>query len=90
MNPMNQKEPVHAPALLYPVPCSLFTFFVPLRPNSMAMKKYFWIFAVLLLLGTSCSRKIVGARPHRKERNCGCEYPTTPAPADSLLTYHCR
>lgn len=56
----------------------------------MAMKKYFWIFAVLLLLGTSCSRKIVGARPHRKERNCGCEYPTTPAPADSLFTYHCR
>lgn len=56
----------------------------------MAMKKYFWIIAVLLLLGTSCSRKIVGARPHRKERNCGCEYPTTPAPADSLFTYHCR
>lgn len=54
------------------------------------MKKYFWIFAALLLLCSSCSRKIIGARPHRKERNCGCEYPITPVPADSLLTYHSR
>ncbi len=54
------------------------------------MKKHFWIFAVLLLLGSSCAPKIIGARPHRKERNCGCEYPANLTTADSLLTLHTR
>lgn len=30
----------------------------------------------LLLAGTlaSCAPRIYGARPHRRDRNCGCEY----------------
>ncbi|MBO7585743.1 MAG: hypothetical protein J6T13_00995 [Bacteroidales bacterium] len=40
--------------------------------------------SVLLLMCTSCARKIIGHTPHRRERNCGCEMPV-PASADSLL-----
>ncbi|MBO7445753.1 MAG: hypothetical protein J6T86_05025 [Bacteroidales bacterium] len=49
------------------------------------MKKMIWLFVVLLLLATSCSRKIVGSQPHRRDRNCGCEMPAFHA-QDSLLT----
>ncbi|MBR4135520.1 MAG: hypothetical protein IKU03_03810 [Bacteroidales bacterium] len=44
-----------------------------------------WIFVVLVLLATSCSRKIVGSPRHRRDRNCGCELPS-PCAQDSLLT----
>ena len=39
---------------------------------------------VVLLLATSCSRRINGATPHRRDRNCGCENLTAPgSPAES-------
>jgi hypothetical protein len=28
---------------------------------------------LLALVVTSCAPKIYGARPHRRDRNCGCE-----------------
>lgn len=31
------------------------------------------IFCAILCVSTSCARKVVGARPHRRDRNCGCE-----------------
>lgn len=40
------------------------------------MKHSFSVVVLLLLFSlvlTSCSRKIVGARVHRRDRNCGCE-----------------
>lgn len=39
---------------------------------------------IVLLIGTSCSRKVVGARPHRRDRNCGCEWL---APAADTTSY---
>ena len=39
------------------------------------------ILCAILCLSTSCARKINGATPHRRDRNCGCENiaPTRPA-----------
>lgn len=31
------------------------------------------IMLLLALVVTSCAPKIYGARPHRRDRNCGCE-----------------
>ena len=38
------------------------------------MKKTLLLLALLLsLVVTSCSPRIYGAKPHRRDRNCGCE-----------------
>lgn len=38
------------------------------------MKRTFLLLVILLaLVVTSCAPKIYGARPHRRDRNCGCE-----------------
>ena len=40
------------------------------------MKKRLTIITILcamICLSTSCARKINGATPHRRDRNCGCE-----------------
>jgi hypothetical protein len=31
------------------------------------------IVCAILCISTSCARKINGATPHRRDRNCGCE-----------------
>jgi hypothetical protein len=31
------------------------------------------IICAMICLSTSCARKINGATPHRRDRNCGCE-----------------
>lgn len=31
------------------------------------------VVSAFLLLFTSCSKKIIGATPHRRDRHCGCE-----------------
>lgn len=49
------------------------------------MEKCLLIAAVLLFLAAACSPKIIGARPHRKDRNCGCEYRAAGQPTDSLV-----
>ncbi|MCQ2275632.1 MAG: hypothetical protein MJZ87_01600 [Bacteroidales bacterium] len=38
------------------------------------------LFASILtiMLLTSCSRRIIGATPHRRDRHCGCENIRTP------------
>jgi hypothetical protein len=61
------------------------------------MKKK-WIIGILIFatvcISTSCARKINGATPHRRDRNCGCEN-LSPTPDNvqgsihsSLLTDH--
>lgn len=42
------------------------------------------IFCVSLCILTSCSRKVIGATPHRRDRNCGCENICTNKPACDL------
>ena len=47
------------------------------------MKKkltFILIIFTIVCISTSCARKINGATPHRRDRNCGCEniYPTQP------------
>ena len=40
------------------------------------MKKrltFILIVCAIVCLSTSCARKINGATPHRRDRNCGCE-----------------
>lgn len=40
------------------------------------MKRTILVIALLLaMVMTSCAPKIYGARPHRRDRNCGCEAP---------------
>lgn len=42
---------------------------------------------LILLVATSCSRRINGATPHRRDRNCGCENISAPgAPAETTCT----
>ncbi len=31
------------------------------------------LFCTILCVSTSCAKKVVGVRPHRRDRNCGCE-----------------
>ena len=31
------------------------------------------LFCTILCISTSCARKVIGATPHRRDRNCGCE-----------------
>lgn len=38
--------------------------------------------AAIMLL-EACAPKIYGARRHRRDRNCGCEYKAYPAPDSS-------
>ncbi|MCR4872122.1 MAG: hypothetical protein K5885_01110 [Bacteroidales bacterium] len=46
------------------------------------------IVCVLLCISTSCARKISGATPHRRDRNCGCEkISPTPSVCDDLATW---
>ena len=38
------------------------------------MKRILLLLALLsALVVTSCSHRIYGAKPHRRDRNCGCE-----------------
>ena len=40
------------------------------------MKKrltFILIICAIVCMSTSCARKINGATPHRRDRNCGCE-----------------
>ncbi|MCQ2291773.1 MAG: hypothetical protein MJZ39_01255 [Bacteroidales bacterium] len=37
------------------------------------MKKYIWLLGICAILLASCSPKINGATPHRRDRHCGCE-----------------
>ena len=42
--------------------------------NRLTMKRILLLLLLLLaLVVTSCAPKIYGARPHRRDRNCGCE-----------------
>ena len=47
------------------------------------------IVCAIICTTTSCARKINGATPHRRDRNCGCEniYPSIPT-CDSLGNSH--
>ncbi|MBQ4433066.1 MAG: hypothetical protein II894_02790 [Bacteroidales bacterium] len=35
----------------------------------------FLFIALLAIMVSSCAPRIYGARPHRRDRNCGCEVP---------------
>lgn len=40
------------------------------------MKKkltFILVICAIICISTSCARKINGATPHRRDRNCGCE-----------------
>lgn len=40
------------------------------------MKKkltFILVICAMICISTSCARKINGATPHRRDRNCGCE-----------------
>ncbi|MBQ3851513.1 MAG: hypothetical protein II751_05305 [Bacteroidales bacterium] len=42
---------------------------------------------LILLVATSCSRRINGATPHRRDRNCGCENLSAPGtPTETICT----
>ena len=44
------------------------------------MKRTILLLALLLaLVVTSCAPRIYGAKPHRRDRNCGCEIQQSPA-----------
>ncbi len=43
---------------------------------------------VIMCISTSCARKSNGATPHRRDRNCGCEYLQAPGSSDSVFA--CR
>ncbi len=45
------------------------------------------ILCAIICLSTSCARKIRGATPHRRDRNCGCEYLQAPCSSDSMFAY---
>lgn len=48
------------------------------------MKRYYLLLLLLLLLlCEACAPKIYGRRPHRRDRNCGCEY----MKCDTIQTY---
>ncbi|MBQ4355270.1 MAG: hypothetical protein II757_01275 [Bacteroidales bacterium] len=51
------------------------------------MKRHFRLYLVILgflalWFFQACAPKITGARPHRRDRHCGCDN-TLPTPADS-------
>lgn len=48
-----------------------------------------FVLLFLSLVATSCSKKVVGARVHRRDRNCGCEL-VVPVSQDSTLCYSVR
>lgn len=56
------------------------------------MKKkltFILITCAMICLSTSCARKINGATPHRRDRNCGCENLYSPKPnCDLAVTYN--
>ena len=43
------------------------------------------IICAIVCLSTSCARKINGATPHRRDRNCGCEN-LSPTPNNEQCT----
>jgi hypothetical protein len=46
------------------------------------------IICAIVCMSTSCARKINGATPHRRDRNCGCENLTPTRPAcEDLATW---
>ena len=53
------------------------------------MKKkltFILIICAITCISTSCARKINGATPHRRDRNCGCENISAPGnPAELTL-----
>lgn len=52
------------------------------------MKRTLVLLVLLLaLVVTSCSPRIYGAKPHRRDRNCGCEVPQpVDSQSDDVLT----
>ena len=42
------------------------------------------IICAIVCISTSCARKINGATPHRRDRNCGCENLYSPKPECEL------
>lgn len=53
------------------------------------MKRTILLLVLLLaLVVTSCAPRIYGAKPHRRDRNCGCEVlpPACSQPSDVVLT----
>ncbi|MBR4912885.1 MAG: hypothetical protein IKZ54_08620 [Bacteroidales bacterium] len=51
------------------------------------MKKkltFILIICAIICISTSCARKINGATPHRRDRNCGCENIYTSQPECEL------
>ena len=42
-------------------------------------------FLAIICVSTCCSRKIIGATPHRRDRHCGCENLSPTRPADDDL-----
>lgn len=50
------------------------------------MKKLIWLIGILAFVLASCSPKINGATPHRRDRHCGCENLSQP---DTLIQQNC-
>ena len=52
------------------------------------MKRTMLLLVLLALVVTSCAPRIYGAKPHRRDRNCGCEIqqPTEARQCDEALT----
>ncbi len=46
------------------------------------------LICVIICLSTSCARKIRGATPHRRDRNCGCEKLDQPQQNNQTLAYY--
>jgi hypothetical protein len=46
------------------------------------------IICAIICISTSCARKINGATPHRRDRNCGCEniYENKSVNEEAMLT----
>ena len=44
------------------------------------------LICTIICISTSCARKINGATPHRRDRNCGCENLSPAQPADYNMT----
>lgn len=41
--------------------------------KSLMKRTVVFLLLLLALVVTACSPKIYGARPHKRDRNCGCE-----------------
>ncbi len=61
----------------------MFAALLKIRIMKKKMVLLLWVSIVTSVLLTSCSPKIIGATPHRRDRNCGCEN-RRPTNLDSL------